>query len=1347
ETKGLNDIERVLNKIGIRVRESVTELRDFDDVLADISEKYPTMDEVSRNAVSTALGGARQREFVNILLEDYSGAKELAKISEESAGTAEEKYKAYAESLEAATKRLQASWEQLTLKMSTSDFIKFFTNTLAKAVEYLPYIAKYIGVIITTLNAYKMPIWLKGLFGNPANFGAGLKAFGKGAIGSNYADKKQAYIDKRNISDPTSNLNNTITNQLLPKENQLIGSIDRNTAALNGESIQGTTGKPLVDGNGKPLVDQKGKPTQQQTTEAPQKRTYVQNVKSRLGAGALTGAVSGLMSGFAVQGDTEDKVIAGALSGGLSAIGTAFAGPLGGMFGNFIGDGVSSLIRDAKYREERERTERIAQAEKMLGTLNNLNDSFKGLEKLSKQNWNSEDFEEATKYFDNILDVLRQDENELLTVNLLDKINENIISVDENSNKTYTSVSQLRNDYLGESGDRQLISQALKKTLIQEQKEQYIDSQEQLFVDMTNVLEETGNFVTNSFMNLNSNELKEINEKFSFIKENIIRTGGDLGGSYKTISVTKGIKGNTLEERLSEIEKLLADTSLENYLVNEDYTTLKDYQKQLKTQIANQQDFYDKIHTMDTQQAYEATDISQMSQTELKQMGKEGVIKEIAKTLELEGYSSRYNEKFDSEGNLLSFDLTTIAREQIEKYIKTIPELRKLLAGEGLTLNEILGLEEGERQTQELQNFATALGKTVGQVVALKDKLGNATLADLLLGPAEVRDKLKGYVELYQNLLGNGLSAENLENILKNYSNLVPYLGNPAELTEQVGSTMDMYSNDLYKRAIFEELSDSEEFLTKFLEGASPETQALFKKNKIEKFNEGWGLINSDDNLKTEVQDYYDKVQISYNPERAKAEAQIKAQNFLIDRQLKNLNEQKEALTNINKQREYELKLLQARNKLEEAKKEKKKIFRSGIGWVYESDQGKIQEAQKELDTLEKEKDIDLIQLQIEQLEATKEFFSDLKNEEFLKNLEQTYGDFNSNQLKVMQEIKTAYEKIAEFMPKKYINEKLTDEEKVLAEAKLNLYGGKDKEGNSVVGSYNEYIKAKGDYDKIKYPNAEEVGNYNQVIEKFLADYNSVLTKKGEITEEVKKAAESASTKPTPMNSYTILDEDGRLQNFVPSFTSPMDSTNNTYQQIVGDAKTGGVAYWSEMRPGETRSFDNKTGIVKDPNFNLTEWASKQKDNTIVSGYAWDDEYAFIKNGRIYDLGQIKRKAEGDYSLNKSGIYNINEPEFGGTEGIITPQGTLTALPSKTGIVPADLTRNLFILGEVAPNLIQQLSSLNRQSIYKQKYINDESMNIDNLIVHLQANKGLDAEAFLKSIKAQINITKHNKNR
>ena len=68
-----------------------------------------------------------------------------------------------------------------------------------------------------------------------------------------------------------------------------------------------------------------------------------------------------------------------------------------------------------------------------------------------------------------------------------------------------------------------------------------------------------------------------------------------------------------------------------------------------------------------------------------------------------------------------------------------------------------------------------------------------------------------------------------------------------------------------------------------------------------------------------------------------------------------------------------------------------------------------------------------------------------------------------------------------------------------------------------------------------------------------------------------------------------------------------------------------------------------------------------------------------------------------------------------GTEAIITPQGTLTALPSKTGIVPADITENLWELGELAPNFVKLIDRYPEYLSGKANAsVTDESFNITN---------------------------------
>jgi len=58
-TEKLNDIEKVLNKIGISMRTTSLEFRDFDDVLEDVAAKWQDLDNVSQNAIATAIAGKK----------------------------------------------------------------------------------------------------------------------------------------------------------------------------------------------------------------------------------------------------------------------------------------------------------------------------------------------------------------------------------------------------------------------------------------------------------------------------------------------------------------------------------------------------------------------------------------------------------------------------------------------------------------------------------------------------------------------------------------------------------------------------------------------------------------------------------------------------------------------------------------------------------------------------------------------------------------------------------------------------------------------------------------------------------------------------------------------------------------------------------------------------------------------------------------------------------------------------------------------------------------------------------------------------------------------------------------
>lgn len=61
EFENLNDIETVLDSIGIKLRENATTYRETEEVLQEIADMWDTLDETTQNALTTALAGTRQR--------------------------------------------------------------------------------------------------------------------------------------------------------------------------------------------------------------------------------------------------------------------------------------------------------------------------------------------------------------------------------------------------------------------------------------------------------------------------------------------------------------------------------------------------------------------------------------------------------------------------------------------------------------------------------------------------------------------------------------------------------------------------------------------------------------------------------------------------------------------------------------------------------------------------------------------------------------------------------------------------------------------------------------------------------------------------------------------------------------------------------------------------------------------------------------------------------------------------------------------------------------------------------------------------------------------------------------
>ena len=150
--ENLNDVEKALGALGIKIRDSVDNFRNFDDVMTEIASKWDSYSDVQQSGIATALAGTRQRENLITMFENFDLVQKYEQISANSYGTAAKKMEAYTDSVEAARQRITTSVEKFVLSISTSKFIKVFYNAVADLTENMYALAAAVTVFLLAIN-------------------------------------------------------------------------------------------------------------------------------------------------------------------------------------------------------------------------------------------------------------------------------------------------------------------------------------------------------------------------------------------------------------------------------------------------------------------------------------------------------------------------------------------------------------------------------------------------------------------------------------------------------------------------------------------------------------------------------------------------------------------------------------------------------------------------------------------------------------------------------------------------------------------------------------------------------------------------------------------------------------------------------------------------------------------------------------------------------------------------------------------------------------------------------------------------------------------------------------------
>lgn len=172
--ESLNDFEKSLKAVGIALRDSEGEFRDFNDVVLEVGEAWSSLSSIEQSAIATTLGGVRQRENILVLFENLDKALEYAGVAAEASGTAMEKFGVYQESLEAKTASATAAFEEFSMTLLDSDLLGWIMDLGTLLFNALS-LFDAVPAKITAIGA--AAVILKGIFDSTkvSNFGVSIK--------------------------------------------------------------------------------------------------------------------------------------------------------------------------------------------------------------------------------------------------------------------------------------------------------------------------------------------------------------------------------------------------------------------------------------------------------------------------------------------------------------------------------------------------------------------------------------------------------------------------------------------------------------------------------------------------------------------------------------------------------------------------------------------------------------------------------------------------------------------------------------------------------------------------------------------------------------------------------------------------------------------------------------------------------------------------------------------------------------------------------------------------------------------------------------------------------------------
>lgn len=141
----LNKYSQALATIGVNIKDASGQLRNMDDILDDMAKKWNTLSKDSQMATAQTVGGVRQYNTLIALMNNWDFMQENLKTARNASGELQKQADIYAESWEAAQKRVKASLESIYTTIIDDKAFIGLTDTLAGVVNVIGNVIEGLG--------------------------------------------------------------------------------------------------------------------------------------------------------------------------------------------------------------------------------------------------------------------------------------------------------------------------------------------------------------------------------------------------------------------------------------------------------------------------------------------------------------------------------------------------------------------------------------------------------------------------------------------------------------------------------------------------------------------------------------------------------------------------------------------------------------------------------------------------------------------------------------------------------------------------------------------------------------------------------------------------------------------------------------------------------------------------------------------------------------------------------------------------------------------------------------------------------------------------------------------------